>query len=201
MPVFLTSLLGLLGKLPGVIGDVFTQNYNLNMAKLELQKQQIIAQAQLATATVTADAQRAEEIVKATGARFKYFTFLLWFGPFIAGVFKPEWSTPIFKNLAGMPDWYVQSCITIMFTIWGISVSAPVISNIFSSLGSFLTTRHGQSVEKALAKNLVDKETFYNALRKVKGVVTNSDVKVDDKVIDQINADSQSANGSPDGSQ
>lgn len=134
-------LLPLLATLGGKIGDYFKQKNDLAMQKLETEHQIEVAKQQMASDIAKAQLELNKTIVNATGSYFKYFTFFMWFGPFMIGTVWPAKAAEIFHNLAGMPEWYVQSCMLIMFTVWGISVSAPVVSNIFSGLGQFMADR------------------------------------------------------------
>jgi hypothetical protein len=86
-----------------------------------------------------------------------------------------------------MPEWYVQSCMLIMFTVWGISVSAPVVSNIFSGLAGFFHDRKEQKQEFALKKQiLINRKAFFDALRVQQGVVSPEDVKKWDLILDDV---------------
>jgi len=100
----------------------------------------------------------------------------------MTGLVSPDLSKLIFSNLSAMPDWYVQSCVLIMFTIWGISVSAPVVSNIFSNLGNYLADKRVYKLEKAR----IDRKAFFDALRKLKGTLTQADVDAQNKALDEI---------------
>jgi hypothetical protein len=182
MPVFLVTLLA---GLPGLIGDYFKQKNALESQRLETERQIEVAKQQMASDIAKAQMVVEQTIVGATGPYFKYFTFCMWFGPFIVGVIFPNYSKAIFANLATMPEWYVQSCMLIMFTVWGISVSAPVVGSIFSGLTSFLADRRSDKIEM----KKVDKAAFYDAVRHLKGQVTPADVKIMDPILDEVNKD------------
>ncbi len=175
-------LLPLLAGLPGLIGKYFEQKNALEQARIETERQIEVARQQMASDIAKGQIDLNKTIVAATGAYFKYFTFVMWFGPFMVGVIFPHWSKDIFVNLATMPEWYVQSCMLIMFTVWGISVSAPVVSGIFSGLGDFFAAKRDFKLEKAK----VDRKTFYDAIRHLKGVVTPADVKSWDPILDEV---------------
>jgi len=184
-------LLPLLAQLPGIFGSMFRSQNELMKAKTTADLQ--IQLSKIGLAGEIARAQMAEEsvIVKSTGKRFKYFTFFMWFGPFILGMVAPHYSKIIFDNLGAMPEWYVQSCMLIMFTVWGISVSADTVGGIFSSLGSFFAAKRSHALE--LAK--VNRAQYYNALRELKGKVTPEDVRTGEKILDAMDQDDQT-NGS-----
>lgn len=181
---FLTLLLPILGSIFSngkggildIIGNYFNKQGELAQAKLDLERQVIISQQQYAS-------DYAKSIIPATGSKFKYFSFFMWFGPYILQLIYPPGAAYIFNNLSLMPEWYAQSCVVIMFAVWGISVSGPIVNNIFSSLGAYMSDRR----QDLIAKAAVDKKAYYDALRTVKGVVTDSDVALNDKVLDILN--------------
>ncbi len=174
-------LLPLLAGLPGLIGKYFEQKNALEQARIETNRQIEVAKQQMAADIAKGQMDLNKTIVAATGAYFKYFTFFMWFGPFMMGVFFPHWAKDVFTNLSTMPQWYVQSCMLIMFTVWGISVSAPVVSGIFTGLGDFFASKRDFKLEKAK----VDRKAFYDAIRHLKGVVTPQDVKNWDPILDE----------------
>lgn len=180
-------LLPLLAQLPGLFGEYFKQKNAIVSAKLELERQVEMAKQQLAGEIAKAQMELNQTIVNATSSYFKYFTFMMWFGPFMIGTVFPLYSKEIFINLATMPEWYVQSCLAIMFTVWGISVSAPAVSSIFSSLGTFFANRREYKIEKAKT----DRKAFYEALRQLKGVVTPDDVLKGEAMFNKMDEESK----------
>lgn len=148
-----TLLFSFLGSLPGTIGDYFKAKNEITKTKLE--NELAIQRANIALASDVAKAQFElnKAIVVSTTSAFKYVTFTVWFGPFVIGVLFPSWGSYIFNNLASMPEWYVSSVVTIMFTIWGIQIGAPVVSGIFSNLGEFFQSRRAFKIEKAKVLN------------------------------------------------
>ncbi len=182
-------LIPLLAQLPGLFGSFFKQKNDLLTAQNAAALQIEIAKLNLAGEI--AKAQMAEEavIVNSTGAYFKYFTFFMWFGPYMMGLISPALSHDIFQNMAQMPEWYVQSCMLIMFTVWGISVSADTVGGIFTGLGSFFQARRDHKLDMAKV-NRVD---YYDALRHLKGSVSQQDVTDGEKILDAM--DKADANG------
>lgn len=181
MSAILTLVFSILSGIPGQLGRYFEKKQELESIRLETQRQIAIAQQQMASDMAKAEADTAIYRLKATGQYFKYFTFMMWFGPFISGVFFPSFAEDIFKNLGLMPVWYVQSCVMIMFAVWGIQVAAPVVAGIFSNLNNFLGDRRQYKLEKAK----IDRKAFYDALRKLKGVVSPEDVKQLNAALDE----------------
>ena len=149
-------------KLPGQIGEYFQTKQEIQKIKLENERQEALAQAKLAGDIALANLEFQKVALASTGANFKYFTFAMWFGPYIMQIIYPALGKQIFDNMLGMPEWYAQSCVAIMFTVWGISVSAPVVANIFSGLGQFFQARREYKLEKAK----IDRKAFYDALKK-----------------------------------
>lgn len=183
------ALLPLLAGLPGMLGKFFQQRNDIESARIETERQVEMAKQQLAMEIARGEVDRSKAALTSTGSYFKYFTFFMWFGPFMVGVFSPSTAKDIFLNLQGMPEWYVQSCMLIMFTVWGISVSAPVVSNIFTGLGSFMANRRDYKLEKAR----INRKAYYDAIRKLTGSVSEAEVKAMEPVFDQM--DKENENG------
>ncbi len=178
--MFLALLLPLLTQLPGILGEYFKKRAEIEQAQMELQKEITKAKYQFVAEMAKAEVEDNKNKLLATSSRFKYVTFILWFGPYCIGIVAPELSTKIFANLSQMPDWYVQSCMTIMFTIWGIAVGAPVVSNIFAGLNNFLADRNSRQVNKINALN--DKAVF-DSLRASFGGLTQPQVDAINKAL------------------
>lgn len=175
-------LLPLLAQLPGLIGNFFKQKNDLLAAQNEVQRQVELAKIDMAKDIAVSQLNLNATIIQSTSSYFKYFTFCMWFGPFMLGLVAPELAAKVFTNLGDMPQWYVESCIMIMFTVWGISVSAPIVNGIFSGLGDFFAARREHKT--GLAK--IDRKAYYDALRATKGFVLGEDVKEMEKVFDAL---------------
>lgn len=182
MSALLALILPLLTKIPGQLGEYFKGKQEIEMlkqkAELELQKANIQLSAELAKARL----EYQKESLKATGKGFKYFTFGMWFGPYMAQLVYPPLGKQIFNNMLGMPEWYAQSCVAIMFTVWGISVSAPVVNNIFQGLGQYFAGRREYKLQKAE----IDRKAFFTGIRKIfpKGL-TQAQVDIIDDALDK----------------
>ncbi len=166
--------------LPGLIGKFFQQKNEILSASNEAARQIEIAKIDMAKEIATAQLNLNATIVQATSPYFKYFTFFMWFGPFMVSTVSPEMGRAIFHNWDVMPEPYYTSCVAIMFTIWGISVSAPVVNGIFSGLGDFFTAKREHKLEMAK----VDRKAFYDALRLKKGFVLEDDVRIAEQAFD-----------------
>lgn len=182
MSAILAFLLPMLSSLPGTIGDYFKGQQEIEKLKqqseLELQRANLQLSGDLAKARL----EYQKESLKATGMTFKYFTFAMWFGPYMMQIIWPSMGKKIFDNMLGMPEWYAQSCVVIMFTVWGISVSAPVVANIFTGLSSYFQGRREYKLEKAK----IDRKAFFDGMRKIfpKGM-TQSQVDVMEEALNE----------------
>ncbi len=182
-----TLLFSFLTGLPGALGEYFKAKNALALQQLQTQQAIALAQQQAAAEIAKGQMELNQEIVKSTGSYFKYFTFFMWFGPFMIGVVNPARADLIFKNLSGMPEWYVQSCMLIMFTVWGISVGGPVVANIFSGLTQYLGDRRADKIQMIKAK--VDRTAYFNALRQAHGgQLSQQEVDINNKVLDKLDA-------------
>ncbi len=91
----------------------------------------------------------------------------------MVGILVPSLSKTIFDNLGVLPEWYTSSCITLIFTIFGISVGAPIVSNIFSGLGSFVSARRDYKLQ---AKE-IDHRAFFEKYRLMAGAIDQTTVE------------------------
>jgi hypothetical protein len=186
-------LIPILASLPGLFGAFFKQKNDILTAKNEAERQIELAKINMATEIAKAQLNLNATIVQSTSSFFKYFTFVMWFGPYMIGLISPAMSKAIFENMLGMPEWYVQSCMLIMFVIWGINVSGPVVNGIFSGLGEFFQAKRNDKIELAVQVAKVDRKAYYDALRDTKGIVMPDDVKTMEVVFD--NMDKEAKNG------
>ncbi len=163
MGAILALILPLLAKIPGQIGDYFQTKQEIEKIKLDTEKQLQLANLNMQGEIAKANLEFQKTALGATGNRFKYFTFAMWFGPYVMQIVYPPLGKQIFENMLGMPEWYAQSCVAIMFTVWGISVSAPVVANIFQGLGNFFQARRDYKLEKAK----IDRKAFFDGMKKL----------------------------------
>lgn len=182
MGALLAVILPLLAKIPGQIGEYFQTKQEIEKIKLDTEKQLQLANMTMQAEMAKANLEFQKSALAATGSMFKYFTFFMWFGPYMAQIVYPPLGKQIFDNMLGMPEWYAQSCVAIMFTVWGISVSAPVVANIFQGLGNFFQARRDYKIEKAK----VDRKVFFDGLKKMfpKGL-SQAQVEVFDNALDE----------------
>jgi len=106
--------------------------------------------------------------VRATPRWFKILTFCSWYVPFVTVIILPETGIQIFNNLAKAPQWYVETSIILLFTVWGIAVSKETLANIFIGIGKFF--KKGQELK-------FKRKVFYDIWREHKGYVTKNEFK------------------------
>lgn len=165
MGAILAILLPWLAKIVPSAGEYFKQKQDLQLEQLRTQREIEASKQLLAGELAKAQMELNKAALNATGTYFKYFTFFMWFGPFMMGTVWPAKANEIFLNWAGMPNWYVQSCMLIMFTVWGISTSAPAVANIFSSLTSYMAERKEAKRTFELEKAKINREAVFNTVR------------------------------------
>lgn len=183
MPLFLLPLISMLSGIPGLIGQYFTQKANLALQQLQTESQIELAKAQMATEIAKAEISVENTIVGSTSPKFKYFTFILLFFPFVIGCISTKWSAVIFSNLAAMPGWYTETCMTIILAVWGIAVGGPVVSTIFSNLSSFVADR--ETHKQTLAK--INRADYFAAIKTVQGSpLSQTEVNVGNKILDTL---------------
>lgn len=158
-------IFGFLGNLPGVLGGYFKKKQEIEDKKLDNQLAIQLENTKLAAQVAQSQFELNKTIVAATGSYFKYFTFCIWFGPFVIGSYSKKYGADIFANWASMPEWYVNSIIAIMFTIWGIQVSAPAVANIFSSLADFFKDKRQDKIKLTVAKAGLNEKVLADQLR------------------------------------
>lgn len=168
------GILTIIQGIAALIGQGFKQYQDRKIAEHEVIKAQLEAQRQLAMEKERAALELGREQIKATSSWFKHITFIMWFGPFILTTFLPEHGKAIFENWQVMPEWYAQSCVAIMFIIWGVQVGREYISNIFATAGAFFKKRSNMQFQRKL---------FYDIVRNTKGPLTENEVKLYEKAI------------------
>lgn len=185
MLAIFTALFSLLSSVPGQLGQYFKTKAEIEQVKIQTQKEIALTQLKAATDMSLAETDKSKASLSATSPTFKYFTFFMWFGPFIVGTVAPSYAHDIFTNLGAMPEWYVQSCMVIMFTVWGITVSKDAVAGIFTNLGSFFASRREH--KEVMAK--IDRKALFDDLKAgiFKQGMSQSQVDVVEKALDEQN--------------
>ena len=179
MPVFLTTLLSLISGAFGPMVDWARQKVQMQ-EKIQLEGMKLEGQIE------QSEAKSAVARLKATGAIFKYFTFFMWFYPFFVCQVSSKYALMVFNNLNLLPAWYTNSCVILMFAIWGISVSTPVVNGVFTSLGNYIQGRRDH--KETLAK--INRGLVFDELRKEAkgGKLEDGFVNIVDKALDAADA-------------
>ena len=174
---FFTALLPLLGGFTQPIKDFFSYKAKeaeqlrlLKLAKIEAESKAVQAQTEFDTARLGA-----------TSREFKQHTFYFLTLPIIFSVIFPSSAHIMWDNFNLIPEW-VRYLFTFVYSaIWGLPVAKDYFGLMLKSIGKAVELRR----EFKLAK--LEKKTFYNFLRNVKGKLSQDDVKVMEKVIDDYN--------------
>jgi len=177
---FLLLLLPLLAKIPGMIGDYYSKRLDLEVTKVNTAKEVELAKAQMATDIAKAELANAQQVVLMTSTTFRTVMTCLVFTPFAITMISSKWSAVIFANFSLMPAWYSQICLTIILAIYGITVGAPVVKNIFDGLGTYLDGKRNYILEKAK----INRKVFFDSLRK-DGALSQQEVDEANKALDE----------------
>lgn len=170
--LILTTIFSFLGGLLTPVTEWLKRKQEVQAAKDRFEQELKLQAMKNMGRMEEAEAKSSGERLRATSAIFKYGTFFMWFYPFFIAQFMPQKAEAIFNNLSLMPAWYTQSCVIIMFAIWGISVSAPVVTSMFSNLSAFLSERREH--KERLAE--INREAMFDYLRsKTKGKALSQD--------------------------
>lgn len=186
--MWMTLLAAVLGKIPGMLGEYFTKKGEVAAAQIETTRQIELAKQKAVAELAQAEIDKAKVVLGSTGAWFKYFTFFMWFGPFMIGAIVPSISKEIFDNLSFMPEWYVTSCVTIMFTVWGISVSAPVVSNVFSNIATFFQQRRTEGLAAKIELRKIDRKSYWAAQHAMGRKITQEEVDMKEALFDELDS-------------
>jgi len=178
---FLTALLPLLGGFTQPIKDFFSykvkeaeQLQQLKLAQIEAESKAILAQSE-------AESAQMQLRLGATSREFKQSTFYLLILPVIFSVIFPSAASVMWENFRHIPEWFQILFVSVYSSIWGLPIAKEYLGGMFKGISNAIELRR----EFKLAK--LEKKTFYDLLRNVKGKVTPDDVKVLEKVIDDYN--------------
>jgi hypothetical protein len=128
-------LFSLLAGLPGLIGQYFAAKTQITLANIN-------AQVQMASdATALSSIQ-----LQATSQKFKEWMIVLLFTPMLLRIL---FHVDVFSALSGMPEWYLQECVAIYNTVFGITVATSTISKIIDKISLFASIKHSAQVEIA----------------------------------------------------
>lgn len=184
MGAFLVPLLGLLSKLPGMVGDYFAKKQEIERLKLETQAQLELEKQKLVSIIAQSDAERAKESLGATTPLFKHCVFWMLSSPFISCLIGyPEYAQMVFHNLNSLPEWYLLIYTGIIGVIFGIPVPGSVMGNIWQGLKD----ARQNSREYKLAK--INRVALANSIRQLNGPLSQAQVEGMDRIVDLIEKD------------
>lgn len=165
-------LLSLLSGLPGVFGQWFAYKAQQSQANAQVQMNASNNAMALGTASLGA-----------TSPSFKEKLILVLFVPFFLAIFWPSKASEIFAGMQNMPAWYMQECVLIFNTVFGITAVGSFTSSMFDNISAYAAQSQAAKIKIAQ----IDKAKFYEALKHLKGNVTTQDVASSDAVINEYN--------------
>ena len=168
MPLFLFPLMALLSSIFSPITAWIRNKGETMQAEHGLELARLFAATELAKTEMAGNVQVTTAQLAATTSSFKDFTFLLLMTPIIITCIWPSRGQNIFANLSLVPQYYSYLVITVYGAIWGIQNIAVPIAN------------------HSIAKATINKQEFFNNLRKTQGSLPQNEVAAIDKVIDEI---------------
>lgn len=175
------GILSAIQAIAALIGNGFKQYQDRKVAEHQVIIAQLEAQRQLAMAKEKAELELGKVQVAASSQLFKHLTFFMWFGPFIVTTVAPAYGVQIFENWKLMPEWYAQSCVALMFIIWGVQVGRAYIGNIFTNASAFFANRKKMAITRQLVLEAI------RAGKHEKGQpLTQETVELIDKAFDRI---------------
>lgn len=196
------ALLGILAGLPSLISqwingkqEAAKKQADIELTKINnallIEQEKSKLAAEMARAEVQKDSEdsnRAKVALQSTGKFFKYSVFWLLSFPFVACLVGfPQYSQYIFDNLGKLPEWYLIIYTSIIAVIWGIPVKGNISGFVVDGIKSSVQNRRDYKLEKAK----IDREAYYNAMRKKQGYVSSDDVKKQEAIFDELDKQNQ----------
>lgn len=175
-------LIGLFTGLPGMLGDYFKRKQEIAVLKEQNESAYRLEQQKQIGEAIQNDSERATAMIGATGMNFKYVVFGILSIPFLAALTgHTEYVKTIFDNISTLPQEYRILYFSIVAVIWGIPVQGNIMGMVVEGIKGAVANHRDYKLQK------LDKKAYYLALKTVKGVVTEADVKLQDAVIDELN--------------
>jgi hypothetical protein len=183
--MLLPMLFGLLGKIPGMIGDYFQTQQQIKLAQINQQQQRQLKILDNQGQAATADSNRAIAIVNAQTSYLRTFAYLLIAFPFVCCMInKSEYAQMVFANLSSLPEWYTILFAGLTANMWGIPVPGSMMDGIVQGIGNAV---HNNRAYR-LAKKGIDPKVYFDAKRAVKGSpLTQQEVDEGNKEIEILN--------------
>lgn len=171
--IWLAPLLGLLGKLPGIVGDYFQRKDEIERARIDGTLKLQLANAELLSQQAESESNLQITALNSTSSMFKEKTFWFLSIPMILSVCFPKYATTMWSNLDIIPEFYKTLYCGMVCAIWGLPRAMDWLDKAVDSRRTF-----------KLAK--IDRKAYYEALRKAKGVVTEKDVQTQEAIFDEM---------------
>jgi hypothetical protein len=182
----LSLLFSLLGKIPGVIGDVFKKQADVANANIDLQRE--IVQAQMVQAGEMARAQLEYQTaaLQATTPIFKQRMFWFLSAPIIYSLCFPSRAVEMWENLRLIPEFYWTLYSGVVLTIWGIPVAGNWISKAFTGFTSYSAEKRQDKIQMLSVSSEQYKKAFADALRGVQGTISKQQWDNIDKALNAL---------------
>lgn len=166
MPIILTTILTMLSGLFGPISKWLQRKQEIIAAKQAADDAYKLQELKNLDTSARQDGQNSMQRLRSTGTYFKYVTFIMWFYPWVMVQFSQTQALKIFTNMKLLPDFYTNSCVILMFGIWGISVSGQVVSTVFSGLGNYLNNKRSDQYEHEQTMAKIDRRAVMESFKK-----------------------------------
>lgn len=185
MLAILASLSGLLGGLPGIIGDYFKTKQQIQLKQIELSQELQLAVLNNQAQEAISNSNRAITSLQSTTQWFKVIVFVIFSIPYVSCLIgQVGYATEVFDNLSALPEWYIIIYTGIIGIIWGIPIGGGLMDLVVKGIGKSVQNRRAYS----LAKKGIDPTEYFNALRISKGgTLSQADVDEGNRILEQLN--------------
>lgn len=170
-----TTVFSLLSGLPGILGDYFKRKQEIEKTRIDASLQVQLANAQLQSQMAESEANLQITALNSTSSLFKEKTFWFLSIPMVVSIILPGYAETMWNNLNIVPEFYKTLYCGMVCAIWGLPRAMEWLDRSVDSRRAY-----------KLAK--IDRKSYYEALRKTKGVVTDQDVKEMEPVFDEIDS-------------
>lgn len=184
LAIIISALLGILGKLPGMLGDYFKTKQQITLNQIETNKQLQLKVLENQGQAATADSNRAIAVVTAQVSYVRVFAYLIISFPFLCCLInRPEYAQMVFANLASLPSWYTVLFAGMSANMWGIPVPGSMMDGVIQGASKAIQNHRDFRLEKARINRdavfaKVKAKWFPNGMNQVQ--VTDLDEAIDD---------------------
>lgn len=192
MQWLLGPILGLLGKIPGVVGTYFEKQADIANANIELQKAIVKAQILEASQMARAQLQYQTAALNATMPLFKQQLFWFLSIPVFITMFMPNYAQVLWANVRLIPEFYWTLYSAVVLTIWGIPIASNIVSGVFNGFTSFAADRRADKIQMESVSSTQYKKALADAMR------MTGNGRVSPEVWENVNAALDKLGGTPD---